>query len=65
MEIIATNYPVSLSVINCPTKKGYSIKHNQQQGWKGIKSYWFAWYKYKSDAIEAAESLQKCYNKPS
>jgi hypothetical protein len=54
---------VVLTVIKCPKKRGYSIKHNQPIGWAGTTNYWFAWYKYKSDAIEAAMSLMNSYNR--
>jgi hypothetical protein len=54
---------VILTVDKCPTKRGYSIFHNQPKGWKGVISNWFGWYKYKSDAIAAKDELQKYYDK--
>jgi hypothetical protein len=54
---------VILTVGKCPEKKGYSIFHNQPKGWQGVISNWFAWYKYKSDAVQRMNELQKCYDK--
>jgi hypothetical protein len=53
---------VILTVGKCPTKKGYSIFHNQHVGWQGTLSNWMGWYKYKKDAITARDSLQKSFD---
>jgi len=44
---------------------GYSLKHNQHVGFKGYINHdkTFAWYRYKRDAVKAAQVLQVCYNR--
>lgn len=41
---------------------GYNLRHNQKPGFKGIIGNTFAWYRYKRDAIERAEALERAYN---
>ncbi|NJO63168.1 MAG: hypothetical protein HC836_34605 [Richelia sp. RM2_1_2] len=62
---IETKLPVVIQVVPSSKKKGYSLKHNQQIGWKGIISDTWAWYKFKSDAISAKNELETFYNKQS
>jgi hypothetical protein len=55
---------VKIEVIKTPYRKqGYSLKHNQPNGFKGIIGRIWSWYKYKSDAIIAAQRLELCWNK--
>ncbi len=63
METIKTVLPVIIEVIPSKGKKGYSFKHNQKHGWKGIISDVWSWYKYKSDAVKQKNVLMKEYNK--
>lgn len=42
---------------------GYNLSHNQPKGFKGIEGNVWGWYKYKKDAKEAAEKLEKEWNK--
>jgi hypothetical protein len=43
---------------------GYNLSHNQHHGFKGIISNTWGWYKYKKDAVKAAEELTRCWNQP-
>ena len=58
-----TVLPVTIEVVPSTKKKGYSLKHNQKPGWKGIIGSVWAWYKYKEDAESAKKELTKFYNK--
>ncbi len=60
---IPTVLPVIIEVVPSKGKKGYSLKHNQQHGWKGIITDTWAWFKFKSDAIKSKDELTKLYNK--
>lgn len=51
------NGNIVLTVIKHPFKRGYSIRHNQQSGWKGTTADLFGWYKYKSEAVKRAAEL--------
>jgi hypothetical protein len=57
--------PVKIEVVKSPTRKGYSLKHNQENGFMGTireDNIW-AWYKYKEDAEKRAKELMNSYNK--
>ena len=41
---------------------GYNLKHNQPNGFKGIITDTWAWYRYKKNAIESKKELEKCWN---
>lgn len=43
---------------------GYSLRHNQQEGFKGITGTTWGWYRYKRDAIIAAKKLEQEWNTP-
>jgi hypothetical protein len=62
-EIIPTVLPVIIEVVPSKGKRGYSLKHNQKHGWKGIITDTWAWFKYKSDAVDSKIELTKFYNK--
>lgn len=53
---------VTVTVIPSKGRKGYSLKHNQSPGYKGIIGEEFGWYKYRNDAVMRAEELMKCWN---
>lgn len=63
--MIQTVLPVIIEVVPSEgtKKRGYSLKHNQQHGWQGIITDTWAWFKYKSDAIDSKNELTKFYNK--
>lgn len=51
--------PIKIEIVKSPFKSyGYSLKHNQKQGWHGTKSNTFAWYRYKSDAEKAKIEIE-------
>jgi hypothetical protein len=54
---------VIITVIQSPYRKGYSLEHNQSNGWKGINGTIFGWYKNKSDAEVRAKELNELYNR--
>lgn len=43
---------------------GYNLRHNQQEGFKGITGTMWGWYKYKREAIAAAKKLEQEWNTP-
>jgi hypothetical protein len=53
---------VIITVVRSKGRKGYSLRHNQSKGFKGIVDMEWGWYKYKSDAEAAAGELMKCWN---
>jgi hypothetical protein len=54
---------VIVKVIRSSYRAGYSLTHNQSNGFKGIIGNEWAWFKYKSDAEKSAEELMNCWNK--
>jgi hypothetical protein len=54
---------VKITVIK-DTRKGYGFNlcHNMNPGFQGIISNVWAWYRYKKDAIKAAQELEKAWN---
>lgn len=53
---------VTCKVIKGTRGYGYSLMHNQPAGYKGIIGSVWAWYRYKRDAIEAAEAFERANN---
>lgn len=53
---------VIITVEKDSSGKGYTLRHNQEPGFKGIIGYTFAWYKFKRDAKPRAKELEKCWN---
>lgn len=54
--------PVIITVVRSKGRRGYSLRHNQMPGFKGVVDMEWGWYKYKSDAEKAADGLMKCWN---
>ena len=54
---------VILTVEESESGSGYRIRHNQKPGYNGIIDTTFGWYKYKSEALSRAETLEKEWNK--
>jgi hypothetical protein len=53
---------VTVKVVKGTRGYGYSLKHNQKPGFRGIIGNTWAWYRYKKDALEAAAAFEKWYN---
>jgi len=56
---------VVITVIKSPFNTyGYSLRHNQEAGFKGVIGYDWAWYRSKKYAQEQAERLMIEWNTP-
>jgi hypothetical protein len=53
---------VVITVVANKTKRGYSLRHNQSPGFKGIVGSVWGWYKLKSDAEARANELMIEWN---
>jgi hypothetical protein len=65
LNLKITQMEIQIKVVKCPTKRGYSLQHNQYKGWGGTTrndNVW-SWYKYKSDALKRCNELNNYYNK--
>ncbi len=57
-----TKTKVTVIVQKHPERKGYQLKHNQADEFKGCPAKGFGWYKFKSLAIQRADELEKSWN---
>lgn len=56
------NGQIIVTVVRSNGKPGYTLRHNQLTGFKGISGMEWGWYKTKKSAMARAEELMKCWN---
>lgn len=60
--LIMTKAKVTVKVEPHPNRKGYQLKHNQPNEFKGCPASGFGWYKYKGMADIRAKELETNWN---
>ena len=53
---------IIITVVPSLDRRGYSLSHNQPEGFKGIIGTQWAWFKNRLDAVKSAEELMKTWN---
>jgi hypothetical protein len=56
------NKQIIVTVVRSKGKSGYTLRHNQSPGFKGIVGLEWGWYKTKEAAMDRANELMKAWN---
>lgn len=61
MNQTTSGRPVRITVVHHPSKRGFSLMHNQPLGWRGY-SQRFGFYQHRDQAAQRADELMGFYN---